>query len=49
MTQSLGIKTINLNLIAAILQLTAFILWSGGNNLVRYLYVKKYIGKEEKE
>ena len=49
MTQSLGIKTINLNLIAAILQLTAFILWSGGNNLVRYLYVKEHIKKEEKE
>ena len=41
--QSMGIRTVNLNLIAAILQFVAFIVWSGGQTTVRYLYRKKTI------
>jgi len=40
--QSFGLKTINLNLVAACLQLSAFIVWSGGYNTIRYL---KWKGK----
>jgi hypothetical protein len=46
--QSFGLKTINLNLIAACLQFAAFILWSGGNNSVRYLAWKKKISESDK-
>ena len=46
--QSFGLKTINLNLLAACLQFAAFILWSGGNNCVRYLAWKKQITETNK-
>ena len=46
--QSFGLKTINLNLLAACLQFAAFIVWSGGNNFVRYLAWKNKITEEQK-
>jgi hypothetical protein len=39
----MGIKTVNLNLLAAILQFVAFIVWSGGIITCRYLARKKII------
>jgi amino acid permease len=47
--QSFGLKTINLNLLAAILQFAAFIVWSGGFICIRYLKQTKTIEETNEE